>query len=47
VAAQREDLRRRDPDLQALERFCLQQGFGLMLPRQAQRIAAISIARAS
>jgi DNA polymerase-1 len=44
VAAQREDLRRRHPDLQALERFCAQQGFGMMLPRQAQRIASLGAA---
>ncbi|MFT3906961.1 MAG: 5'-3' exonuclease H3TH domain-containing protein [Steroidobacteraceae bacterium] len=39
---ERAALLRRSPDLAALERFCQQQGFGLMLPRQAARIAALA-----
>lgn len=35
-------LQRRAPDLAALEAFCQRQGFGMMLPRQAARIAALS-----
>ena len=39
LAAGRDDLRRRTPDLPALGTFCTQQGFGSMLVRQAERIA--------
>lgn len=35
----RGQLRRRSPDLAALERFCDQQGFGQLLRRQAARLA--------
>ena len=38
LAAQRHDLQRRAPDITALAAFCTQQGFGSLLPRQAQRI---------
>jgi 5'-3' exonuclease len=38
LAAQRDDLQRRAPDMTALAAFCTQQGFGSLLPRQAQRI---------
>lgn len=40
LAGARENLHLRAPDLSALESFCRLQGFGAMLPRQAQRIAA-------
>ncbi len=36
-----EALRRRGPALQALGEFCSRQGFGAMLPRQAERIARL------
>jgi DNA polymerase I len=39
MAAGRDDLQRRAPDLPALVAFCTQQGFGSLLPRQAERIA--------
>lgn len=39
LAADRDDLQRRSPDLAALGAFCSQQGFGSMLVRQAERIA--------
>ena len=44
VAAQHHDLLRRAPDLDALGAFCSRQGFGLMLPRQAERIAGLRAA---
>jgi 5'-3' exonuclease len=37
--ATRETLRRRSPDIAALDAFCDRQGFGLLLRRQAQRLA--------
>jgi len=40
VEAQRETLRRRSPDVSAMGEFCRQHGFGAMLARQAERIAA-------
>jgi 5'-3' exonuclease len=40
VEAERETLRRRTPDVGALGEFCRQHGFGAMLARQAERIAA-------
>ena len=36
------DLKRRDPDLNALGEFCQRHGFGAMLPRQAERIARLA-----
>jgi 5'-3' exonuclease len=41
VAAERDDLLRRSPALEALGEFCNRQGFGGMLPRQAERIARL------
>ena len=38
IAPQPDDLRRREPDLSALDRFYDKAGFGLMLRRQAERI---------
>jgi len=35
----RERLQRRNPDLDSLQRFCSSQGFGLLLSRQAARLA--------
>ena len=42
LEADREALRRRGPTLRALGEFCSQQGFGAMLPRQAERIARLA-----
>ena len=39
LAARRADLQRRLPDLSGIASFCDSQGFGSMLPRQAQRLA--------
>lgn len=41
LGAAHDDLQRRRPDLPALEQFCNRQGFGMLLPRQAQRIAEL------
>ena len=37
----RHDLKRRVPDLAAIESFCTDNGFGALLPRQAARLATI------
>jgi 5'-3' exonuclease len=42
LAAGREDLLRRAPALAMLTEFCSRQGFGGMLPRQAERIARLA-----
>jgi len=42
LPAGRETLRRGRPDVAGLAGFCAQQGFGSMLARQAERIAALS-----
>ncbi|MGC4029413.1 MAG: 5'-3' exonuclease H3TH domain-containing protein [Steroidobacteraceae bacterium] len=39
LALTREGLRRRPPDLAGLAQFCDEQGFGLLLRRQAERLA--------
>jgi DNA polymerase I len=39
LAVGRTELRRRAPDLGAIERFCTSNGFGSLLPRQAARLA--------
>ncbi len=39
LAVTREDLRRRPPDLAGIEGFCTDNGFGLLLQRQAARLA--------
>lgn len=39
MAAGRELLQRRNPDLESLGRFCVSQGFGMLLARQAGRLA--------
>jgi 5'-3' exonuclease len=39
LAVTRADLRRRPPDLAAIEGFCTANGFGLLLQRQAARLA--------
>ena len=41
MSAQRADLVRRAPDISALSAFCSSHGFGSMLPRQVERIAAL------
>jgi 5'-3' exonuclease len=41
TATQRADLARRAPDIAAISAFCASHGFGTMLPRQAERIAAL------
>ena len=41
MSAQRADLARRAPDISALSAFCSSHGFGSMLPRQVERIAAL------
>lgn len=41
LEVERSALRRRAPDLTALAKFCEAQGFGMMLPRQAARIAQL------
>ena len=41
MSAQRADLARRTPDISALTAFCSSHGFGSMLPRQVERIAAL------
>ena len=41
LAAGRDDLRRREPALPALVKFCGDHGFGAMLPRQAERISRL------
>jgi 5'-3' exonuclease len=42
VPATRERLRRRQPDLSAIESFCTSNGFGALLSRQAARLAALT-----
>jgi hypothetical protein len=42
LAAGRDQLLRRAPALDALGEFCSRQGFGGMLPRQAERIAKLA-----
>jgi 5'-3' exonuclease len=41
ISAQRADLARRAPDINAVAAFCSSHGFGSMLPRQVERIAAL------
>lgn len=37
------DLQPRTPDLESLSSFCARQGFGMLLPRQMERIAALQL----
>lgn len=47
IAGQRADLRRRAPDLPSIASFCDAHGFGGMLRRQAERLAAHATVRVS
>jgi DNA polymerase-1 len=42
MAARHADLRRRAPDLAQIQAFCDTQGFGALLPRQAERLIRLS-----
>lgn len=41
LPADKDALRRKPPDVAGLSGFCAEQGFGALLPRQAERIAAL------